>query len=815
MCSSIASDHAHTECHCFHCHLPIKGPVLFHATIEDVEQPMCCPGCQAVATAIVNGGLDSYYKYRTEPAQQADGNEVLKAEYALYDREDLQQSFAHTLPTGQTEARLLIEGITCSACIWLLEHHLGQLPGVDSVTVNLSQHTATVVLDLEQTKLSELMMSVLTIGYRAHPWRQEQQDALLEKENKQFIRRLAVAGIGTMQVMMYAIALYAGADDEFRELLRWVSALLATPVIFYSAAPFFASALRDLKNKRPGMDVPVSLAIGGAYIASLWGTIQGTGEVYFDSVSMFTFFLLTGRYLEMRARHKTSQTARSLHNLLPESCLRIQGNGNTETVSPSDLQVADTIRILPGESFPADGVILSGQSSVNESALTGEHLPVSKQVGDTVTAGTINTENAVDVDVTDVGQNTRLSAIARLLEQAQGNKPAIARLADRVGGWFVCAVLIVAAVVYYYWLQHKPEDAFWIVLSVLVATCPCALSLATPTALTAVTGFMQSRGFLISRGHVLEGLPQVTHVIFDKTGTLTKGELSLRDTVALNCQYDQTTLTQIAAALEAHSEHPIADAFRSCHTRFVAKEISNLTAQGIEGVINNQTWRIGKPDFACNKGDLLTPPDSQHTWLLLSCDHSPMAWFGLDDTLRPEAAAVVQNLQNRGLIVELLSGDSQGVVDRVADELGITQRIAQASPDDKLSHVHKRQSEQNARVMMVGDGINDIPVLAAADLSVAMNTASDLARTHADTLLLSGDLQQLPESLDSAKGARRIIRQNIGWSLGYNLLVLPLAASGWLAPWMAAIGMSASSLIVVGNALRLSRSSSQPSAGGA
>ncbi len=810
MCSSTTQ--SHPDLHCFHCHLPINGQVLFHATIEDVEEPMCCPGCQAVATAIVNGGLDSYYKYRTEPAQQADSNEILKAEYALYDREDLQQSFAHTLPSGQTEARLLVEGITCSACIWLLEHHLGQLPGVGNVTVNLSQHTATVALDTSKTPLSELMMSFLTIGYRAHPWRQEQQDALLEKENKQFIRRLAVAGIGTMQVMMYAIALYAGADENFRELLRWVSALLATPVIFYSAKPFFSAAWRDIKNRRPGMDVPVSLAIGGAYVASLWGTLQGTGEVYFDSVSMFTLFLLTGRYLEMRARHRTSQSARSLHNLLPESCLRVTAEGETETVVPADLQVADTIRILPGENFPADGIILSGQSSVNESALTGEHMPVAKAAGDGVTAGTINTENAVDVQVTDVGQNTRLSAIARLLEQAQGEKPAIARQADRIAGWFVAAVLVVAVVVYYYWFQHKPEDAFWIVLSVLVATCPCALSLATPTALTAVTGFMQSRGFLISRGHVLEGLPHISHVIFDKTGTLTRGELSLRDTVVLAEQFDQTTLTQIAAALEAHSEHPIAEAFKKVNTAGITvSDISNTTAQGLEGTVNGQCWRIGKPTFACPLQDLTTV-DNDHTWLLLSCDQQPMAWFGLDDTLRSEAATVIQDLQKRGLTVELLSGDSQGVVDRVGTELGIQNLTGQASPDDKLAYVRRLQ-QQGARVMMVGDGINDIPVLAAADLSVAMNTASDLARTHADALLLSGDLLQLTESMDKAKEARRIIRQNLGWSLVYNLSVLPLAATGWLAPWMAAIGMSASSLLVVANALRLSRTKGEQQPG--
>ena len=326
-------------------------------------------------------------------------------------------------------------------------------------------------------------------------------------------------------------------------------------------ARFFSAAWRDLKNRHPGMDVPVSLAVGGAYLASLWGTWTGTGEVYFDSVSMFTFFLLTGRYLEMRARHRTSRTSRSLNQLLPESCLKLHDGGETERIPPSDLQPGDNVRILPGDSIPADGTVSTGQSSVNESTLTGEHLPVNKRPGDHVTAGTINTEHAIDITVTRVGQNTRLSAIARLLEQAQADKPAIARRADRVASIFILAVLLTSVAVFSYWYQHKPDDALWIVLSVLVATCPCALSLATPTALTAVTGFLQSRGMLVSRSRVLEGLPEITHVVFDKTGTLTKGELSLRDVVLLTDDYSREQLTGMAAALESHSEHPIARAF--------------------------------------------------------------------------------------------------------------------------------------------------------------------------------------------------------------------------------------------------------------
>ena len=792
--------------YCYHCQLPINGTVQFLATINGQQQPMCCPGCQAVATAIVAGGLDGYYHYRTEPAQQANSTDRARAEYQLYDRDDRQQDFTTTLTDGNREARLLIEGITCSACVWLLEHQLSALPGVKTATVNLSQHTATIVFDPSIAKVSGLMGAVLDVGYRAHPWRQDQQQALLEQENRQFIRRLAVAGIGTMQVMMYAIALYTGAEEHYRQLIRWVSALLATPVVFYGARPFFQAAWRDLTNKRPGMDVPVALAIGGAYIASLWATATNTGEIYFDSVSMFTFFLLAGRYLEMRARYRTSHSSRSLHSLLPESCLRITADGHTEPTVPTDLQVNDRVRVMPGESIPADGTVVLGSSSVNEAALTGEHLPVARTVGDSVTAGTLNTENTLDITVTGTGQHTRLAAIARLMEQAQSDKPAIARLADRLAGWFVGAVLLTTIVVYIYWSQEQPDQALHIVLSVLVATCPCGLSLATPTALTTVTGFLQRQGLLISKGHVLEGLPQITHVIFDKTGTLTRGQLSLQQVRVLDSGYRQQKLLTIAAGLEAYSGHPIASAFPQSTLPFT--QVRNITGQGLEGYYQNHMWRIGQPDFAALAPPAL--PDNQYTWLLLSCDKMPLAWFAIGDTLRPEATKVVQQLIDRSLKVELLSGDNQGVTEHIGQQVGIPTAVGQATPDDKLQRLQTLQS-QGAKVMMVGDGINDIPVLAAADISVAMNTASDLTRNHGDALLLSGDLGLLPKAIDKARQTRHNIRLGMGWALAYNLLVLPLAASGCLAPWMAAIGMSASSLIVVSNALRLGQS--KPSIG--
>lgn len=768
---------------------------------------MCCPGCKAVAEAIVAGGLNNYYAYRTEPAARAESiDSVLQAELAIYDREELQTDFVRTLADGTREARLLIEGITCSACVWLIEKHLMQLKGIESVTVNLSQHSATIRWTPETIKLSEILLELHAIGYKGHPWRAERQEALMQQEHRLFIRRLAVAGIGAMQVMMYAIALYAGAiqdmEDEYRDFIRWISAFVSTPVVFYAARPFFTAAWRDLKTRHLGMDVPVSIAIGGAYLASLWATWYRHGDVYFDSVSMFTFLLLLGRYLEFRARHRTAKSGRDLRSLLPTSCLKLINN-RTERRPITDLSTGDQVRVLPGESVPTDGIIINGQSSLNESLLTGEYMPVTRQIGEAVIAGSLNTENSLDIEVTSIGDETRLSAILRLLERAQSDKPAIAKIADRVASFFVATVLLTSVVVYALWYSHDPGHAFWVTLSVLVITCPCALSLATPAALTAATGTLHKWGILISRNHVIEGLNQVTHVIFDKTGTLTRGKMVLRQIILIDgCTLSKDDVVKRACALESHSEHPIAQAF-SGDFPYTATDVTNTTGKGISGLIDNHRYRIGTPSFSAPETPP-SPPDASRQWLLLSDNDRALAWFELDDELRPEAAAVVKSLQQRGIIVQLLSGDTVGVVSRVSDELGIKQWQAAVLPDEKLAQVCALQA-QGAKVLMVGDGINDVPVLAQADLSLALNNASELARTTADAILLTGDLSRLLIAFELAQKTRRIIWQNLIWSLGYNVTALPLAAMGLIDPWMAAIGMSSSSLIVVSNAMRLSR----------
>ncbi len=811
-----------TDTRCFHCTLPVSEPAVFFAEVEGTQQPMCCPGCKAVTEAIVAGGLENYYQHRTESANQVtDLNRRLQEELQIYDRKEIQKDFVRpATPASDSQndrftASLLIDGITCAACVWLLENHLEALDGVEQVSVNLSTHEAQITWSRSETALSTLLLEIHRIGYKAFPWRADQQEALLKKENRLFIRRLAVAGIGTMQVMMYAIALYSGAISEdmpeiYRDLIRIFSAIVATPVIFYSAAPFFKAAWRDIKIRHLGMDVPVSIAIGGAYLASLWATFFSNGEVYYDSVSMFTFFLLTGRYLELRARHATARAARALTNLLPPSCLK-EVNGQYERVPVADLQPDDKVRILPGDAIPADGVLLNGSTSVNESMLTGEYLPIEKQQGDTLLCSSINVDHPVDIKVTKVGEETRVASIIQLLQRAQQDKPAIAKLADKVAGWFVACVLLVAIFVYWGWSGIAPEDAFWITLSVLVVTCPCALSLATPAALTAATGYLHRMGLLVTRGHVLEGLQSIDHVIFDKTGTLTKGELSLTQVIPLDgCSHSQEQLTHLAAAMEAHSEHPIARAFivhsdsdqQSCQQK--ACDVKNHPGQGIEGTINGTRYRIGRPDFA-GPSDRLEPPEHDGQWLLMSSNDQPLCWFRITDSLRPEAVDTVQRLHQMGKTVTLLSGDAEPVVAATAESLDIRHWKSESSPDDKLSFIQALQ-KQGHKILMVGDGINDVPVLAGADISMAMGNASDLARTSADAVLISGNLARLADAFNLTIRTRKIIRQNLAWALGYNLAALPLAAAGMIAPWMAATGMALSSLIVVANALRLNHS---------
>ena len=800
---------------CFHCGLPVPENSCYHVKIEGEDRAMCCPGCEAVAKAIVEGGLSSFYRYRTDtsPTARAAVPEVLE-QLNLYDKPELQRTFVSVDENNIREASLILEGIVCAACVWLNEKHISALPGVIEFRVNYSTHRARLRWDDSQIHLSDILQAITVIGYIAHPFDASKQEAVYKKERAVALKRLAIAGLGAIQVMMLAVALYAGdysgMDAGLENFMRWVSFFIATPVVFYSAQTFFSSAWRDLRARQPGMDVPVALAIGLAYAASGWATISRSGEVYFDSVTMFTFFLLAGRFLEMGARHKAGQAAEELVKLLPAMAIRVTEQGE-ETVTVGELQPGDRVRIRPGESIPADGVIVEGRSSINESLLTGESLPLAKGANDRVIGGTVNIESPLLVEVSKVGEDTVLASIQRLLDRAQLEKPAIARLADRVAGYFVGFLLLLATAVGLWWWQHEPDQAFWIVLSLLVVTCPCALSLATPAAMTAATGTLTRLGVLTTRGHALETLARVSHMIFDKTGTLTRGRLALSYTQCMDNRPQQHYL-DLAAALETGSEHPVAQVFlqqASAENTFTAEEVRAIPGQGVTGLIDGQRYYLGNSDYIHSlisapnlPADTMAP--AYATEVLLADSDRVLARFYLADELRDDAVESIRAIQQAGIEVWLLSGDNVSAVEAIAQQLGIEHSCAGMKPEDKLAVINDLL-QQGHIVAMVGDGVNDAPVLAAAQVSIAMGSGTQLAQASADMVLLSEQLPHLVEAIRMARQSVRVVKQNLGWAVLYNVVALPLAAAGYVAPWMAAIGMSASSLVVVLNALRLNK----------
>jgi Cu2+-exporting ATPase len=794
---------------CYHCGLPVPAGSRFRAEVLGQSREMCCPGCQAVAEAIVAGGLEHYYKHRSENAANPQAlPQALPDELALYDRSEVQQPFVQH--QGElSETQLLIEGISCAACGWLIEKHLRGVPGVAEAHLNLSNHRLQVRWSDSQLPLSQLLAELRRIGYAGHPWQSDQAAARLAAENRRSMRELGVAGLLWMQVMMATMATWPefniDLSPELDKILRWTSLFLTTPIVFYCCGQFFRGALRDLRTRHLTMDVSVSLAIGGAYVAGIWSTVTGQGELYFDAVGMFALFLLAGRYLERRARERTAAATAQLVKLLPASCLRLDADGQSQRVLLSELQTGERVLVQPGALIPADGRVLAGQSSVDESLLTGEYLPQPRNVGDSVTAGTLNVEGPLTVEVQALGDATRLSAIVRLLERAQSEKPRLAEIADRVAQWFLLFILIAAALVGLIWWQIDAERAFWVVLSLLVATCPCALALATPTALTTATGSLHRLGMLLTRGHVLEGLNQIDTLVLDKTGTLTEGRLTLRAIQPLR-ELDEDACLALAAALENRSEHPIARAFGQAPR--AAESVDSHPGQGLQGRVDGRLLRIGEASFVCALSGQAVPTitDEHGQWLLLGDETGPLAWFVLDDCLREDAPELIDAARARGWHIHLLSGDSSPMVGEVARQLGIDDARGGLTPDAKLA-VLKQLHGAGRRVLMLGDGVNDVPVLAAADISVAMGSASDLAKTSADAVLLSNRLGSLVQGLTLAKRTRRIIVENLAWATLYNGLVLPFAALGWITPIWAAVGMSLSSLLVVLNALRLSRTS--------
>lgn len=804
---------------CYHCGLPVPAGLTLSVSIDGEPRAMCCVGCQAVAQAIVDNGLADYYRHRDAlPDSPRESLPAVLQGLKLFDHADFQKSFVRDLGDDEREASLIIEGITCAACIWLNEQHVAQLSGVTGVQLNFATRRARVRWDDRRIKLSGILAAIAAIGYRAHPYDAAKSEELARRERRSALWRVFVAGFGMMQVMMYAVPVYLAGDGEMapdiEALLRWASLVLTLPVILYSAAPFFRGAWRDLERRRVGMDVPVALGVGAAFAASVWATITSSGEVYFDSVTMFIFFLLGGRFLEMTARQRAVSVSEALARLVPALAARVAGyphDRSTQQVIAADLKPGDVVLVKAGETIPADGQVVDGQSCANESLLTGESAPVAKSPGAAVTGGAVNVDSPLFVRVERVGEATRLSAIIRLMERAAMEKPAIVELADRIAGRFILALLAIAAAVAITWGVIDPAKALWITVSVLVVTCPCALSLATPVALSVASGAMARAGLLVTHGHAIETLARATHFVFDKTGTLTYGRMTLLETLPL-ADLDAAACLALAAAIEQSSEHPIGAALRAAAGDDLPalSEVCNESGNGMAAHHQGAALRVGRPDYVAALHGLPLPEAAAifaacgDTVVALGSAAGWLALFRLGDEVRPEAASMIDALRAAGREVALLSGDCAPVALKVAQLLAIDEVHAGVSPQGKHDYV-KRLQANGAIVAMVGDGVNDAPVLAQAQVSVAMGGGSQLARTQADLVLLSENLNHLSRGFLVARRTLTVIRQNLLWAFAYNLVALPLAISGLITPWMAGIGMSGSSLLVVLNSLRLQR----------
>jgi P-type Cu2+ transporter len=694
-----------------------------------------------------------------------------------------------------------IEGMHCSNCATSVERALRSLDGVHAISVNAATGKARVDWDPAKLTLRPIFATIRKLGFRPVPLAGEAAEAAAVLERRQALKRIGVAGLGMMQTMMFVYALYAsgahGIDPTIAKYLQIAGMLLTTPVLLYSGMPFYQAALHDLKRRRVGMDVPVAVALTVAFTASVYHTLLGAGEVYYDSVTMFIFLLSLGRFAEMSVRQRSLSASEALARTVPAEATRVLPSGAIEKVPLARVVPGDRLRVPKGAAVPVDGQLACATASLDESLITGESRPVARSAGDAVPGGAINAGNAIEIVCAKSAAQSTLAGIIELLQLASSEKPRTVAVADRVASWFSMVTLALALAVAVFWSVFDPQRAMQATLAVLVVTCPCALSLAIPATFAAATSYLARQGLLVVKPDALERLSRIDSVLLDKTGTLTEGAPVA--TVMSTTGIMPERALAIAAALERGSDHPLARAFQTfADPAITAVDFHEHPGAGIEGIVQGRRWRLGTREFACGHPD----PQGDSLLYLESPEGAGAATLSIRDRVVAEAVNTIHELQQRGLKVIIASGDTPEAVSTVAAALGIQEYHARMTPQNKLDFIEQTQKNGHG-VLMVGDGINDAPVLAAATVSCAMTQGSAIAQAAADLLMLNGSLKALVIGLEAARHARRIVRQNLVWAVGYNLVCVPLAAAGLIAPWVAALGMSISSLAVVTNAARL------------
>jgi Cu2+-exporting ATPase len=804
---------------CYHCSSSILPSDLIEAELGGVQRQFCCPGCMAIAQTIHGEGLEVFYARRAQtsekPAAYLAINEIPE-NLKPYDDPSLRARFTRQNGDGgDLETTLRLEKIRCAACVWLCEQHLRRIAGVNDVQINYVTQKVIVHFSPEQTSLARLLFEVERIGYEAWPFEPSLSVEKSKKEKRQLLTRLGVAMLGMMQVMMYAWPSYVGADitPEFEVLLGWTSWALTVPVMVYSAGPIFQAAWRSVQTFKQthmlGMDVPIALALALAFIAGTINLIRGSGQSYFDSITMFVAFILAARYVELLARQDAQGGAEALAKQLPATCERYVNYPNTHEIAVVPVvncNPGEVLRVSPGDVVPADGVLIENPSSLDESLLTGESKPVEKNIGDAVYAGTHNILNPLIMRIDAVGQATRIAGIASLLDQALLAKPVMVSLAEKWAAYFVAFLLFSAFLSSAIWLYFDPAQAWTVLVSVLVASCPCALSLAVPTAMAAAQGAVTKLGLLIVRGHVLEGLVKATDLVLDKTGTLTMGQPELQKIVNLREDYSRVDAIALAIALESGQKHPLALSL----LRAAASE--NISPAALKDAVNNHLgkglsagiYRLGSCNWLGLEQAQPHQAEGQYGQVHLMDDRGLIASFIFLDTPRPGLQKLLEAAKARNIRVHLVSGDNAHTVAWWANHVGILDYSGACTPEDKFAYIEKLQSEGRF-VWAIGDGVNDAPLLARANVSIAVGAGAPLAVAGADAILTSSSLEPLAKTLVLAQKTQAVIKQNLLWALVYNLLAIPVAMLGLVNPWIAGIGMSLSSLAVTLNAWRLQK----------
>ncbi len=800
---------------CFHCGLPILFNSEYFFEVNGVLEEMCCPGCLAVSRFIIDGGFYEYYLYRSKPSSKVE-NLIFEdiVDYAVYDSSDFSDKFLTFENNNIVKVTLAIDGITCPACTWLIERYLKKIQGVYAVSVNLVTSRAQISGDIKSLPLSFLLREINRLGYTVCPYLLHNQEEMHKKEYNIELKKIVVAGIGMMQVMMLAIGIYIGEGNDLQEVywnfIRYISFFVATPVLFFSAKNIFVNAFRNFKMFTFGMDVNVSISLLLAYFASIYNLLTRSGDVYFDSICMFVFLLLISRFMEMRTRHMSSYVVYSLQKLYKDVALVIVNDRYIE-MSIDKLQVGDKLLVKPGNVIPVDCIILEGISCVDESIITGEAMPVLKKVGSFVIGGSKNIENALVLEVNKTKFKSTIAVIIDLLDKVSTAKPKITLFANKIASYFIVCVLLFAIGVGFVWYYSGSENVFGIVLSVLVISCPCALSLATPLAINSSTNLFAKSGFLIKKVHVLETLSKVTDIVFDKTGTLTTNEFIL-NRIKLLSSFSLRDVYSIACSLESTSHHPIAKLFSDFYSKglcniYLCKNVINYVNMGVEGVINEKKYRIGKLDFINEWIDskfFVEDVKNNEICVILADKNAVIALFYLVNPIRKNLFDAISSLKISKFNLHILSGDSSYSVEYISGLLGVSNFKKNCNFEDKLHYIKSLQLN-GAVVMMIGDGINDSLAFGGSQISVAMGSGIDLAKINADAVLLNDNLALVDQVILKSKKTKLIILQNVLWALFYNFFGMFIAALGLITPYFAALGMSCSSLLVVLNSLRLKK----------